>query len=181
MKRFPQISFAILFVVLLSCQSGGPPASAEEARELLVGKTWRVADAGLLESSFREKKGDPFVHTITWLSTATELSPESREIVTPYLAATVMLEENQNPNDQSGNVAHLSGFGLQEKQSYYFTSTQEENANDRTVRLYVVSIYPDERIEKFAFTILGVSGKRILLAGPPEMQPRNLVLALEAQ
>jgi|GEM_PF-2206551 hypothetical protein len=82
---------------------------------------------------------------------------------------------------QSGNVAHLSGFGLQEKQGYYFTSTQEENANDRTVRLYVVSIYPDERIEKFAFTILGVSGKWILLAGPPEMQPRNLVLALEAQ
>jgi len=182
MKNYSALLFVFFCAVVLSaCKGDGPPASAEEARELLVGKTWGAKDVGLLESSFRQNKGEPFIHTIQWLSTQKDMTPESREMLSKFLTVTLVLDENKTPTNDSGNVAHLEGMGLQEKQGYYFTSTQEENANDRTVRVYVVSIYPDGNIEKFPFTILQASGKRILLAAPPEMQPRNLVLALEAQ
>jgi len=181
MKTSSFLSLLCCALVLSACQGDGPPASAEEARELLVGKKWSVTDAGLLESSFRQNKGEPMIHTIQWLSTHQDFSAESREMLSKFSTVTLLLDENKTPNDDSGNVAHLEEMGLQQKQGYYFTSTQEENANDRTVRVYVVSIYPDGTIEKFPFIILQASGKKIILAAPPEIQPRNLVLALEAQ
>lgn len=182
MKNYYSLSFVFFCALVLSaCKGDGPPGSAEEVRELLVGKKWGAKDAGLLESSFRQNKGEPFIHTIQWLSAPKDMTPESRDLLGKYSKVTLVLDENKTPNDGSANVAHLEGMGLQEKQGYYFTSTQEENANDRTVKVYVVSIYPDGTIEKFPFIILQASGKKILLAAPPEMQPRNLVLALEAQ
>lgn len=168
-------------IVLSSCQSDGPPASAEEAREVIVGKNWSVRDAGLLESSFREQKGQPFTHTIQWLSTSKDMSSENQEMLNKFLTVTLVLDKNKTPNDDSGNIAHVEGLGLEEKQGYYFTSTQEENAYDRTVKLQVVSIFPDGSIVKYPFTILSISSNKILLAAPPEIEPRNLILSLEAQ
>ncbi len=168
------------FMLFTACQGDERPTSAKEAREMLVGKHWSVKDAGLLESSFRANKGEPFTHTFQWLHSAQNLSAESRESLAKFMKVTLVLDENKTPNDDSGNIAHLTGLDLQEKQGYYFTATQEENANDRTVKLYVVSIYPDGRIDKFPFTILEGTGNKIVLAAPNEIQPRNLVLSLEA-
>lgn len=182
MKTHQLISVVFLCAACLaSCKTDGPPASAKEARELMVGKQWSVKDAGVLESSYRANKGEPFVHTIQWLGAAKELSAESREMLNKFSQVTLMLDENKNPNDDTGNVAHLNGLNLQPKQGYYFTSTQEENAYDRTVKLYVVSVDAGGNMEKFPFTILEAGSKKILAVVPPELQPGNVVLSLEAQ
>ena len=183
MKLRPIHSLLLLSALgLSSCQSGDkPPASAGEASELIVGKKWIVRDAGFLESSFRENKGDPFKYTFQWFSAAKDLGPEDQATRDKFAKATLALDENKTPQDDTGNTAHLDGLNLGEKQHYYFTSTQEENAYDRTVKMYLVCEDSTGSLMKYPFTILQGNSKKILLLSPPEIHSKNLVLSLEAQ
>jgi hypothetical protein len=163
--------YSILFCTLIlgACSSGDKPEDAKQAREWMTGKAWAVKDVGLLESSFRENKGEPFIHTIHWMDAAD--STKAR-----FMKATLTLDVNPNPNDESGNLAHFDGLNLDEKQQYYFTSTQEESPNDRTVKLYVNMV--DSGMQ-YPFTILQGTSNKVLLLAPREIGISNLVLSLE--
>jgi CRISPR/Cas system-associated endonuclease/helicase Cas3 len=180
-KLLPTIYFLSLVIVLFACQSDAPPASAEDARELLVGKKWAVRDAGILESSFRQNKGEPFQHTIQWFSASPDLSAENQAIRDRFTKATLLLEGNSNKANSQGDIAHFDGLNLGAQQSYYFTSTQEESAYDRTIKLYVNVIDSVGNPMQYPFVILQANSNKVMLAAPPELQVRNLVLALEAQ
>ena len=172
-------------IVFSACQSPdsmpAPPESAADARELIVGKKWAVKDMGNLVSSFRENKGDRFVHTITWFSKTSNPGSGEKTILEKFSKATLTLEVNQTPNDGSGNLAYLDGLGLSRKQVYYFTGTQEENANDRTIKLYLNVEDAAGAAVQYPFVILGAGSSGLYLLAPPELQRGNLVLRFQAR
>ena len=183
MKVRPIHSLLLFCAIGLSaCQSGDkPPESAAEARERIVGKKWLVRDAGYLESSFREQKGEPFIHTVLWFSATKDLGTEDQATRDKFSKATLTLDENKNPNDGTGDIAHLDGLNFGAKQNYYFTGTQEENAYDRTIKLYVNCEDSTGAQMQYPFTILQASSKKMLLLAPLEIQSKGLVLSLETQ
>ena len=170
-NTLPSILFFAL--ALTSCSSGDkPPADAKEARELMTGKTWAVKDVGLLEASFRANKGEVFVHTIKWLLITDSIKGK-------FAKATLTLDVNPNPNDGLGDIAHLDGLKLWEKQHYMFTSTQEDSPLDRTIKLYVIAEDSSGGAIQYPFTILQANSKKVLLLAPKEIGVGNLVLSME--
>ena len=172
---------SLLFIALslAACSTGdGPPADAKEARELMTGKPWAVKDVGFLETSFRQNKGEPFIYTFTCTSAA-NASEEHKAIREKYLKASLTLDANPNPNDGSGDVAHLEGLNLGGNQQYYFTSTQEENRYDRTIKLYVNLRDSTGAAMQYPYTLLTANGSKVVMLAPAELGARNLVLSLE--
>ncbi|HWA33929.1 MAG TPA: hypothetical protein VG737_07365 [Cyclobacteriaceae bacterium] len=180
--KLNSIYHPILCIIFLAaaCDAGDrmPPVvnTAVDAKALLAGKHWHVADVGLKLFSMSESAEDA-LRSIEWFSAAKSLGEYETEAREKFTTASIELSRD--------SVASTVNLGLSGNQTFEITD-QEKEDTPAGVRLELTGgsdDFKDMGITEATYTyfVLAANEKHLVLQAPNEVNNRKVILLLKVK